>query len=110
MTNHFRDKLGERGYGNIYKGNLKDDQLVAVKLLKKSKGNGEEFINVVASVSKTNQVNIVTLLGFYSEGRKRSLVHEFTPNGSLEKLLYNEDLSQSLSMETLFQIAKGIAR
>ncbi|GAB2300013.1 hypothetical protein Dimus_034056 [Dionaea muscipula] len=49
MTNHFRDKLGERGYGSVYKGNLKDDQLVAVNLLKKSKRNGEEFINVVAS-------------------------------------------------------------
>ncbi|KAL9268766.1 Rust resistance kinase Lr10-like protein, partial [Drosera capensis] len=110
MTNNFRDKLGEGGYGSVFKGKLNDNCLVAVKLLKKSKENGEEFINEVASIGRTNHVNVVTLLGFCSERSRRALVYEFMPNGSLEKFLYNKDDTQSLSINTLFQIATGVAR
>ena len=52
------------GYGGVYKGNLKDGHFVAVKVLKESKGNGEEFLNEITSISKTFHVNIVTLMGF----------------------------------------------
>ncbi|KAL9264926.1 LEAF RUST 10 DISEASE-RESISTANCE LOCUS RECEPTOR-LIKE PROTEIN [Drosera capensis] len=110
ITNNFREKLGEGGYGSVYKGKLNDGRLVAVKLLKKSKGNGEEFINEVASISRTNHVNIVSLLGFCSEGSKRALIYEFMSNGSLEKFLNDKDETQSLSLDTLFRIAIGIAR
>ena len=58
MTNSFEDKLGQ---GGVYKGKLQDGYFVAVKVLKESKGNGAEFINEVASISKTSHVNIVTL-------------------------------------------------
>jgi hypothetical protein len=64
MTNSFKDKLGQGGYGSVYKGKLEDGCFVAVKVLKESKGNGEEFINEVASISRTSHVNIVTLKGF----------------------------------------------
>jgi hypothetical protein len=47
MTNFFKDKLGEGGYGGIYKGKLQDGCIVAVKVLKESKGNGDEFINEI---------------------------------------------------------------
>ncbi|XXG45374.1 hypothetical protein AAC387_Pa02g0474 [Persea americana] len=50
ITNSFKDKLGEGGYGGVFKGKLKDGRLVAVKVLNNSKGNGEEFINEVASI------------------------------------------------------------
>ncbi|KAF3971271.1 hypothetical protein CMV_005116 [Castanea mollissima] len=62
MTNSFIDKLGQGGYGGVYKGKLPDGKLVAVKVLSESKGNGEDFINEVASISRTSHVNIVTLL------------------------------------------------
>ncbi|KAI9161550.1 hypothetical protein LWI28_018574 [Acer negundo] len=45
MTESFSNKLGQGGYGDVYKGKLPDNRLVAVKFLKESKGNGEEFIN-----------------------------------------------------------------
>ncbi|XP_031251937.1 PR5-like receptor kinase [Pistacia vera] len=113
MTNSFKHKLGQGGYGGVYKGRLSDGRNVAVKVLIKSNGNGEEFINEVASISKTSHVNIVTLLGFCFEGHKRGLIYEFVSNGSLEKFIYEKSLSQtihSLKWESLYQIAIGIAR
>ena len=113
MTNFFKDKLGEGGYGSVYKGKLEDGCLVAVKVLKESSGNGEEFINEVASISRTSHVNIVSLLGFCFEGSKRALIYEFMPNGSLEKFIYKESSSKAnrqLEWETLYKIALGIAR
>ncbi|KAL3731443.1 hypothetical protein ACJRO7_028338 [Eucalyptus globulus] len=113
MTNYFQEKLGQGGYGYVYKGKLRDGQLVAVKLLKNLKGDGEELINEVASISRTSHVNIVSLLGFCFEGSKRALVYEFMPNGSLEKFIFKSDASeanQQLSWETLYNISLGIAR
>ncbi|KAH6810099.1 hypothetical protein C2S51_027882 [Perilla frutescens var. frutescens] len=70
MTNSFSENLGKGGYGTVYKGQLPDGHLVAVKILNESHGNGEEFINEVASISRTSHINIVALLGFCYEGRK----------------------------------------
>ena len=113
FTNSFKDKLGQGGYGGVYKGKLLDGRLVAVKVLNASKGNGEEFINEVASISRTSHVNIVTLMGFCLEANKRALIYEFMPNGSLEKFIHNdnpEKTTMHLGLEKLFQIAIGIAR
>ncbi|XP_074287980.1 LEAF RUST 10 DISEASE-RESISTANCE LOCUS RECEPTOR-LIKE PROTEIN KINASE-like 2.4 [Silene latifolia] len=112
ITNDFRKKLGEGGYAIVYQGKLKSGFLVAVKVLKQSKGDGEDFINEVASISRTNHVNIVTLLGFCFEGNKRALIYEYLPNGSLEKFTYHGagPSNQSLPWETLLNIAIGIAK
>ncbi|XP_077244650.1 LEAF RUST 10 DISEASE-RESISTANCE LOCUS RECEPTOR-LIKE PROTEIN KINASE-like 2.5 isoform X2 [Tasmannia lanceolata] len=112
MTSSFIDKLGQGGFGAVFKGKLQDGRLVAVKILSESKGNGEEFINEVASIGKTYHVNIVSLLGFCAEGSKRALVYEFMPNGSLEKFIYTEKSRQTdpLGWEILYQIAVGIAQ
>ncbi|XP_077244660.1 LEAF RUST 10 DISEASE-RESISTANCE LOCUS RECEPTOR-LIKE PROTEIN KINASE-like 2.5 isoform X3 [Tasmannia lanceolata] len=111
MTSSFIDKLGQGGFGAVFKGKLRDGRLVAVKILSESKG-GEEFINEVASIGKTYHVNIVSLLGFCAEGSKRALVYEFMPNGSLEKFIYAEKSRETdtLGWETLYQIAVGIAK
>ncbi|KAJ9562120.1 hypothetical protein OSB04_007280 [Centaurea solstitialis] len=108
MTNSFQVKLGQGGYGSVYKGQLPDGHLVAVKLLGEATGDGEDFINEVASISRTSHVNIVTLLGFCIEGKKRALMYEFMPNGSLDKFLRGDDTH--LDWNTLFLIAKGIAK
>ena len=112
MTNSLKNKLGQGGYGSVYKGKLLDGRLVAVKVLSELKGTGEEFINEVASISRTSHVNIVTLLGYCHEKSKRTLVYEFMPNGSLDKFIYNQESSSTncqLEQKTLFEIAVGIA-
>ncbi|XP_059451575.1 PR5-like receptor kinase [Corylus avellana] len=113
LTNSFKDKVGQGGYGVVYKGKLPDGRMVAVKVLNKSKGNGEEFINEVASISRTSHVNIVTLLGYCYERTKRALIYEFMPNGSLDKFIYDKGspiTNCHLDSKTMFQIAVGIAR
>ncbi|KAH9675692.1 LEAF RUST 10 DISEASE-RESISTANCE LOCUS RECEPTOR-LIKE PROTEIN KINASE-like 2.1 [Citrus sinensis] len=113
ITKSFSDKLGQGGYGGVYKGKLPDGRLVAVKVLKESKGNGEEFINEVASISRTSHVNIVTFLGFCYEKKKRALIYEFMPNGSLDQFTYDQESSngnRTLEWRTVYQIAGGIAR
>ncbi|KAF3957249.1 hypothetical protein CMV_017720 [Castanea mollissima] len=62
VTNSFKNKIGQGGYGVVYRGTLPDDRLVAVKVLSESKGNGEDFINEIASISRTSHVNVVALL------------------------------------------------
>ena len=112
LTNSFKDKIGQGGYGAVYKGKLPNGHIVAVKVLTKSKGNGEEFINEVASISRTSHVNIVTLLGFCHERTKRALIYEFMPKGSLDTFIYNQgllDINYHLEWNTIYQIAIGIA-
>ncbi|KAL8248513.1 hypothetical protein R6Q59_005381, partial [Mikania micrantha] len=112
MTNSFKVKLGQGGFGSVYKGVLKNKKLVAVKVLSEVKGDGQEFINEVASVGRTSHVNIVSLVGFCLEGRQRALIYEFMPNGSLERFIHIRGLSSSsqLGWEKLHEIAIGIAR
>ncbi|PIA32614.1 hypothetical protein AQUCO_04400065v1 [Aquilegia coerulea] len=111
MTYSFKDKLGQGGYGSVFKGTCGDDgRVVAVKVLNESKGNGEEFINEVVTIGRTNHVNVVSLLGYCNEGKKRALVYEFMPNGSLEKFIYNTGSSHQLGWKKLYHIAVGIAR
>ncbi|GFZ16058.1 receptor serine/threonine kinase-like protein [Actinidia rufa] len=112
ITNSFRDKLGQGGYGFVFKGKLENGRLMAVKVLKGLKGGGEEFINEVATISRTSHVNVVTLLGYCFEGRHRALIYEFMPNGSLDKFIYvgNSSKYHQLGWEALYKIAVGIAR
>ena len=110
ITNSFRDKIGEGGYGIVYKGILQDGHLVAVKFLRNSRGDGEEFVNEVVSIGRTSHVNVVSLIGFCLEGSKRALIYDYMPNGSLEKYIYSEKPKTTLGWEKLYEIAIGIAR
>lgn len=74
ITNSFAQEIGRGGYGIVYEGNLREGLKVAVKVLKESKKNGEDFINEVASMSRTSYIHIVSLLGFCYEGSKRAIV------------------------------------
>ncbi|KAK4767659.1 hypothetical protein SAY86_015409 [Trapa natans] len=115
MTNSFSEKLGKGGYGVVYKGQLGEyGRNVAVKVLTESKGNIEDFLNEVASISRTAHVNVITLLGFCYEGKKRALIYEFMFNGSLDKFIRNREASDAsgpfLEWNILYRIAIGIAR
>jgi len=101
--------IGKGGFGTVYRGTLYDGRSVAVKVLKESQGNGEDFINEVASMSQTSHVNIVTLLGFCSEGYKRAIIYEFMENGSLDKFISSKK-SSTMDWRELYGIALGVAR
>ncbi|VYS50241.1 unnamed protein product [Arabidopsis thaliana] len=123
MTKSFRYEVGKGGFGVVYRGNFCDGRKVAVKVLKDSKGNGEDFINEVASMSRTSHVNIVSLLGFCYEGSKRAIIYEFLENGSLDKFISSKKLengsldkfisskkSSNMDQSALYGIALGVAR
>ncbi|XP_047325949.1 LEAF RUST 10 DISEASE-RESISTANCE LOCUS RECEPTOR-LIKE PROTEIN KINASE-like 2.2 [Impatiens glandulifera] len=110
MTNVFRDKLGEGGYGSVYKGTLRSGTLVAVKMLTKAKSDGQEFMNEVSTLGRIHHVNVVRLVGYCAERYQRALVYEFMPNGSLEKYIFSKEENVSLTNDQIFTIALGVAR
>ncbi|CAO2185534.1 unnamed protein product [Urochloa humidicola] len=110
ITSSLSNKLGEGGYGVVYKGRLHDGRLVAVKFLHDCKGNGEEFVNEVMSIGRTSHVNIVSLYGFCLERSKRVLIYEYMPNGSLDRYIYSDNPKGMLGWQKLYLIAIGIAR
>ncbi|XXG78199.1 hypothetical protein AAC387_Pa08g2188 [Persea americana] len=112
MTDHFKHKLGQGGYGTVFKGKLPNGTFVAVKILKKSSGSdGEEFINEVGTIGRIHHVNVVRLLGFCAERYERALIYEFMSNGSLEKFIFSlDDKNPLLGWEKLRDIAIGIAK
>ncbi|CAL4974622.1 unnamed protein product [Urochloa decumbens] len=113
MTKSFSHRLGQGGYGTVFRGNLPDGREIAVKMLKDTDGDGEEFMNEVASISRTSHVNIVTLVGFCLQGSKRALLYEYMPNGSLERYNFGCNSTEgedTLSWDKLFDIVIGIAR
>ncbi|XVF79077.1 hypothetical protein PTKIN_Ptkin14bG0190200 [Pterospermum kingtungense] len=109
MTEGFKSKLGEGGYGSVFKGKLRSDRFVAIKLLKKSKANGQDFINEVATIGRIHHVNVVQLVGFCVEGSKQALVYDFMTNGSLDKIIFSTG-SSSLSWQKLCEIALGVVQ
>ncbi|WVZ71987.1 hypothetical protein U9M48_020513 [Paspalum notatum var. saurae] len=109
ITNHFREKLGQGGYGSVYRGMLLPGNVhVAIKMLGNSNCNGEEFISEVATIGKIHHVNVVRLIGFCSEEMRRALVYEYMPNGSLDKYIFSS--KKSFSWDKLNEIALGIAK
>lgn len=112
ITSHFKEKLGQGGFGSVFKGKLAGGHLVAVKMLGNSKCNGEEFINEVSTIGRIHHVNVVRLVGFCSDGSKRALVYEYMPNGSLDRYIFssNRTGTNPFTLERLNKIALGVAR
>ncbi|MBA0734988.1 hypothetical protein Gogos_018873 [Gossypium gossypioides] len=110
ITKGFKDKLGEGGYGSVFKGKLRSNHLVAVKLLGKAKTNGQDFISEVATIGRIHHVNVAKLVGFCVEGSKQALVYDFMPNGSLDKIIFSGEDKITLSWQKTFEIAIGVAR
>ncbi|XP_074361415.1 rust resistance kinase Lr10-like [Apium graveolens] len=115
ISNHFKVKLGEGGYGSVFKGQLSNDITVAVKVLNDKvdgKGSGEDFINEVSTIGLVHHVNVVRLVGYCADGCRRALVYEFLPNNSLDKFVYSRknQNKQFLGWEKMQDIALGIAK
>ncbi|KAG6655718.1 hypothetical protein CIPAW_05G235100 [Carya illinoinensis] len=97
------------GFGTIFKGTTRSGSHVAVKMLGKSKANGQEFTNEMATIGRIHHVNVVQLIGFCVHGSKRALVYDFMPHGSLNKYIFSSEGSISLSCEKTYNIALGVA-
>ncbi|CAL8115657.1 unnamed protein product [Prunus armeniaca] len=110
MTKGFKEKLGEGGYGSVYKGKLRSGHLVAIKMLGKSNTNGQDFINEVATIGRIHHVHVVQLIGYCVEGSKRALVYKFMTNGSLDKHIFHKEGPSSLNYKKSFEISLGVAR
>ncbi|KAL0007388.1 hypothetical protein SO802_008890 [Lithocarpus litseifolius] len=110
MTNGFKDKLGEGGFATVFKGKLRSGHLVAIKMLDKSKANGQDFISEVATIGRIHHTNVVQLIGFCVEGPKRALIYEFMPNGSLDKYIFSQEGIIPLSIEKIYEISLGVGR
>ena len=65
-TRDFKEKLGERGFGSVFKTNLHSGPSVAIKILDKSKGIRQDFINEVTTIGRIHYQDVVQLIGFYS--------------------------------------------
>ncbi|XP_054787218.1 cysteine-rich receptor-like protein kinase 44 [Prosopis cineraria] len=112
-TDNFSDanKLGQGGFGPVYKGKLYNGEDIAVKRLSMNSGQGDiEFKNEVILVAKLQHRNLVRLLGFCLERRERLLVYEFLPNKSLDYLLFDPTQRAQLDWEIRYKIIVGIAR
>ncbi|XP_074570598.1 receptor-like serine/threonine-protein kinase SD1-8 [Curcuma longa] len=113
-TGNFSDenKLGEGGFGPVYKGILKDgEKEIAVKRLSKTSEQGiDEFENEVKLIAKLQHRSLVQLLGYCIEGDERMLIYEYMPNGSLYSLLFAKNKYGILDWKKRYNIILGIAR
>ncbi|KAG7585013.1 Bulb-type lectin domain superfamily [Arabidopsis thaliana x Arabidopsis arenosa] len=112
-TNNFSlsNKLGQGGFGSVYKGNLQDGKEIAVKRLSSSSGQGkEEFMNEIVLISKLQHKNLVRILGCCIEGEERLLIYEFLLNKSLDTFLFDSRKRLEIDWPKRFNIIKGIAR
>ncbi|XP_066349574.1 G-type lectin S-receptor-like serine/threonine-protein kinase At4g27290 [Miscanthus floridulus] len=112
-TNNFSDgnMLGRGGFGNVYKGMLPDNKVVAIKRLGKGSRQGaEEFRNEVVLIAKLQHRNLVRLLGCCIHGDERLLIYEYLPNKSLDCFIFDPASKRALDWPTRFKIIKGISR
>ncbi|KAJ4876288.1 putative cysteine-rich receptor-like protein kinase 35 [Raphanus sativus] len=105
------NKVGQGGFGEVYKGILPNGTEVAVKRLSRNSGQGtQEFMNEVVLVAKLQHRNLVRLLRFCVEGDEHILVYEFVSNKSLDYFLFDPIKRRQLDWTTRYNIIGGIAR
>ncbi|XP_015937508.1 G-type lectin S-receptor-like serine/threonine-protein kinase At4g27290 [Arachis duranensis] len=107
----FNNKIGQGGFGPVYKGKLAHGQEIAVKRLSHSSRQGmAEFITEVKLIAKLQHRNLVKLLGCCIQGEEKLLVYEYVVNGSLDTFIFDQEKSKLLDWPRRFHIIFGIAR
>ncbi|XP_049385510.1 G-type lectin S-receptor-like serine/threonine-protein kinase At1g11300 isoform X4 [Solanum stenotomum] len=108
---HSASKLGQGGFGPVYKGKLPDGQEIAVKRLSQSSGQGlQEFMNEVVVISRLQHRNLVRLLGCCTERGEKMLVYDFMPNRSLDAYLFGSHQEKFLDWSKRAIIIEGTGR
>ncbi|XP_042019946.1 cysteine-rich receptor-like protein kinase 2 [Salvia splendens] len=104
------NKLGQGGFGTVYKGVLADGREIAVKrLFFNNKHRVTDFYNEVNMVSSVEHKNLVRLLGCSCSGPERLLVYEFCSNKSLDSFIFDLDKGKELDWEKRLKIIVGTA-
>ncbi|MED6216348.1 hypothetical protein PIB30_006992 [Stylosanthes scabra] len=105
------NKIGQGGFGPVYKGKLAHGPEIAVKRLSRSSGQGmAEFITEVKLIAKLQHRNLVKLLGCCIQGEEKLLVYEYVVNGSLDTFIFDQTKSKLLDWPRRFHIIFGVAR
>ncbi|GMP74977.1 hypothetical protein CsSME_00032216 [Camellia sinensis var. sinensis] len=108
---NWTNKLGQGGFGPVYKGKFPDGQEIAVKRLSRSSKQGlEEFMNEVVMISKLQHRSLVRLLGCCVDAKEKMLVYEYMPNKSLDAFLFGPQKQKLLDWSKRFDIIEGIGR
>ncbi|KAL2483255.1 Protein STRUBBELIG-RECEPTOR FAMILY 3 [Forsythia ovata] len=115
-TNSFSQEnlIGGGMLGNVYKAQLPDGRLLAVKKLDKRVSNqqkDDQFLELVNSLDKIRHANVVELMGYCVEHGQRLLIYEYCSNGTLQDALHSDDeFKKKLSWNTRIRMALGAAR
>ncbi|XP_047271117.1 G-type lectin S-receptor-like serine/threonine-protein kinase At4g03230 [Capsicum annuum] len=112
-TNNFSNanKLGQGGFGPVYKGTFPGEKEIAVKTLSSHSGQGiDEFKNEVTLIAKLQHRNLVRLLGYCINAMEHILLYEYMPNKSLDIFIFDGTLCQLLDWNKRYDIILGIAR
>lgn len=110
-TNNFQTLIGSGGFGSVYKGQLPDKTLIAVKKITNIGLAGKkEFCTEIAVIGKIHHINLVKLIGYCAEGSNRLLVYEYMSRGSLDRPLFGQGPGPALEWCERMEIAIGAAR
>ncbi|KAJ1432839.1 Serine/threonine-protein kinase, active site [Sesbania bispinosa] len=113
-----QNKLGEGGFGTVYKGLLGNKEVAVKRVSKNSRQGKQEFIAEVTTIGSLHHRNLVKLIGWCYENRELLLVYEFMPNGSLDKYLFGDNKVgnglgmgySTLNWETRHSVIHGVAQ
>ncbi|KAL3729968.1 hypothetical protein ACJRO7_027036 [Eucalyptus globulus] len=111
-TSNFSEdnKLGQGGFGAVYKGVLKNGQEIAVKRLSENSRQGQvEFRNEIAYIVKLQHRNLIKILGCCIQADEMMLIYEFLPNRSLDCFIFDQEKGVSLDWPRRFTIINGVA-
>ncbi|KAJ1379778.1 Serine-threonine/tyrosine-protein kinase, catalytic domain [Sesbania bispinosa] len=105
------NKLGEGGFGTVYKGKLRKGQEIAVKRLSETSNQGlEEFKNEITLTARLQHVNLVRLLGYCTKRDEKVLIYEYLPNKSLDHFLFDPRKSILLDWSKRVNIIEGVTQ
>ncbi|XP_055822538.1 G-type lectin S-receptor-like serine/threonine-protein kinase At4g03230 [Solanum dulcamara] len=105
------NKLGQGGFGPVYKGIFPGEKEIAVKTLSSHSRQGiDEFKNEVTLIAKLQHRNLVRLLGYCINATEQILLYEYMPNKSLDTFIFDETICQLLDWKKRYDIILGIAR
>ncbi|KAH9293992.1 hypothetical protein KI387_040804 [Taxus chinensis] len=104
-TDNFTNKVGEGGFGVVYRANLEDNSIGAVKrATKRGIGNQQIFKEELSVLLRLNHPNLVNLIGLCFKKGEQILVFEFVPNGSLYGRLHKPSWHSSCPLSWAFRI------